>query len=431
MESSASLILANARVLTLDPLNPRAKAVAIAGDRIAAVGSKAQVSSLRGPKTEVIDCRGLPLIPGLNDAHTHILATAASLSVLDCGPPDISSIGELLAAIRERAAVLPVGQWIRGIGLEPGDLRENRYPTLKELDSATAQHPVRLEHSSGHACLLNSSALIAAGIDAATPDPPEGVIERYEKGRPTGLLLEMGGYLRERLGRTRSPEEMAASVSLLSMTLLSYGITSVQDAGPDNGIDQWDTLKYLTSTQVFQPRVTMMAGAGKLHEMAEAGLGWGSGDDRLRIGHAKIMLTRTTGQLMPARQDLAELGVGARKLGFPIAIHAIEQEAVEAAVHAVTLADLVNCEVEGRFSRSGGQSSIKESHRALRRVSTAADGEAGPIRGDGGYSARLHILARRRLPGTGPRRPSALSLSPQQDGGASNTSGLWLGLAGD
>ena len=345
MESSVSLILANARVLTLDPLNPRAEAVAIAGDRIAAVGSKAQVSSLRGPKTEVIDCRGLPLIPGLNDAHTHILATAASLSALDCRSPDISSVAELLAAIRERAAVLPVGQWIRGFGLEPGDLRENRYPTLEELDSATPQHPVRLEHSSGHACLLNSSALIAAGIDAATPDPPEGVIERDEKGRPTGLLLEMGGYLRERLGRTRSPEEMAASVSLLSMTLLSYGITSVQDAGPDNGKDQWDTLQSLTSTQVFQPRVTMMAGAGKLHEIAEAGLGWGSGDDRLRIGHAKIMLTCTTGQLMPARQDLAELGVGARKLGFPIAIHAIEQEAVEAAIHAVTLADLANCEV--------------------------------------------------------------------------------------
>ena len=87
MESSASLILANARVLTLDPFNPRAEAVAIAGDQIAAVGTGAQVFAFRGPETEVIDCKGLPLIPGLNDAHTHILATATSLSALDCRSP--------------------------------------------------------------------------------------------------------------------------------------------------------------------------------------------------------------------------------------------------------------------------------------------------------------------------------------------------------
>ena len=337
MESPASLILANARVLTLDPLNPRADAVAIAGEQIAAVGSSAQVSSLRGPETEIIDCKGLPLIPGLNDAHTHVLATAASLSALDCRSPDIDSVRKLLAAIRARAALLAAGQWIRGFGLEPGELREGRYPTLEELDSAAPEHPVRLEHSSGHACLLNSSALRAAGIGAGTSDPADGVIERDENGIPTGLLLEMGAYLRERLGRTRSPEEIAAAVAHLSKTLLSYGITSVQDAGPDNGIGQWETFQSLTSTQVFKPRVTMMAGVGKLHEMAEAGLGWSSGDDRLRIGHAKLMLTCTTGQLMPARQDLIELAVRARKLGFPIAIHAIEQEAVDEAIQVVTL----------------------------------------------------------------------------------------------
>ena len=337
MESSASLILANARVLTLDPHNPRAEAVAIAGERITAVGSDADVSCHRGPGTEVIDCGGLPLIPGLNDAHTHVLATAASLTALDCRSPRIDSIDELLALMRAKAASLPSGRWIRGYGLEPRHLREDRYPTLRELDSVTPRHPVRLEHSSGHASLLNSLGLVAAGIGAETPDPPDGVIDRDDNGLPTGLLLEMGAWLRERLGRTRSPEEMKAGVSHLSRTLLSYGITSVQDAGPDNGADQWQTFRSLTSTQAFQPRVTMMAGVGKLQEMADAGLGWGSGDDRLRIGHAKIMLTRTTGQLMPAVQDLAELALRAWNLGFPIAIHAIEQEAVEEAIHVVAL----------------------------------------------------------------------------------------------
>ena len=333
--NDVSLILLNARVLTLDPLTPRAAAVAIAGDRISAVGSAAHVSGLRGPKTEVIDCKGLPLIPGLHDAHTHVLATAASLSALDCGSPGIDSVGELLKALENRAADLPPGQWIRGYGLEPAALREKRYPTRQELDSVTPRHPTRLEHSSGHATLLNSRGLAAAGIDSETPDPPDGIIDRDANGEPTGLLLEMGIYLRERLGRTRSPEEMEAGVSQLSKTLLSYGITSVQDAGPNNGTDQWETFQSLTARQIFQPRLTMMAGIGRLDEVSEAGLGWGGGDNRLRIGHTKIILTCTTGQLMPAPNDLEELARQAWELGFPIAVHAIEQEAVEETIRVV------------------------------------------------------------------------------------------------
>ena len=177
----------------------------------------------------------------------------------------------MLAVIRAKAGALPPGRWIRGFGLEPDELRENRYPTLQELDSVTPEHPVRLEHSSGHACLLNTRGLVAAAIGAETPDPPDGVIQRDESGLPTGLLLEMGAYLRERLGRTRSPEEISAAVSQLSKTLLGLGITSVQDAGPENGTGQWETFRSLTSTQAFQPRVTMMAGVGKLHQIAEAG----------------------------------------------------------------------------------------------------------------------------------------------------------------
>lgn len=337
MENAVSLILLNARVFTFDPLNPCAEAVAIAGERIAAVDSEAHVAELRGTETEVIDCKGLPLIPGLNDAHTHVLATAAALSGLDCRATGIDSVGELLNALGNRAADLPPGQWIRGYGLEPGGLREQRYPTRHELDAVTPDHPVRLEHSSGHATLLNGRGLAAAGIGTETPDPPDGVIERDEKGEPTGLLLEMAAYLRGRLGRTRSPEEMTAGVSQLSRTLLSYGITSVQDAGPDNGAAEWETFQSLTSSQIFQPRVTMMAGIGRLRQISESGLAWGSGNDRLRIGHAKIMLTCTTGQLMPAPEDLTELALRARESGFPIAIHAIEQESVEEAIRVAAL----------------------------------------------------------------------------------------------
>ncbi len=331
MAIHADLILYNAKVWTFDPRKPHAEAVGIAGDRIIGVGSNSDVFSLKATETEAIDCRGLPLIPGLNDAHCHVLSTAASLSGFDCGHGEVSSIANLLSSLRAYAGGLAPGQWIRGYGLDPKALRECRYPTRLELDSATPDHPVRLEHFSGHAAVLNSLALKLAAIDYSTPDPLDGVIEREAgTGEPTGVLFEMGGFLRQRLGNTRSIVELESGVAGLSARLLKYGITSVQDAGPDNGMEQWRTFNSLNDNAKFAPRMTMMAGAGCLEEFVEEGLGWGSGSDSLRLGHAKIMLTATIGRLYPAPEDLHWLCSKASKAGFPVAIHAVEQQAVDA-----------------------------------------------------------------------------------------------------
>lgn len=331
MPAPADLLLVNARVVTLDPTRPRADAVALAGDTVLAVGRCADLKKFRNSRTAVIDCRGYTLIPGLNDAHCHLLATAAALTALDCGPPAILSIADLQRAIRRRAKETPPGQWLRGYGLEPAALAEGRYPTRWELDAVAPQHPVRLEHSSGHAAVLNSYALALAGLDAATPDPPEGIIRRDETtGEPDGVLLEMSSWLRDKLGNTRSPTELAAGVSRLSQKLLSYGITSVQDAGPHNGLASWQTFQSLIQAGHFRPRLTLLAGVANLEQFTQAGLSWGSGDDRLRLGHAKIMLTLTTGALHPGPGELAELISAAHSLGFPVAIHAVEQETIAA-----------------------------------------------------------------------------------------------------
>ena len=326
-----NLILVNADVLTMDPLKPRAEAVAILGDQIAAVGSTDEILAFKKPGTQVTDCQSLPLIPGLNDAHCHILATASSLSGLDCSPRTIGTMAELLSAVSRQAQELHRSQWIRGYGLEPASLKEKRYPNRWELDSAAPVNPVRLEHSNGHAAVLNSRALEAAGIDPYTPDPMEGVIDREPAtGEPTGLLLEMGLYLRERLGSTRAVESLENDVSSLNKKLLSYGVTSVQDAGPYNGIGQWETFESLVSREKFGPRITMMAGLHKLDEFVAAGLGWAAGDYRLRLGHAKLMLGLTTGSLFPAPLDLRHLADSALAAGFPFAAHVIEREVLEA-----------------------------------------------------------------------------------------------------
>ena len=346
------LILVNARVLTLEDDQPTAEALAIYGDRIAAVGRTKAVAPLAGPGTRIIDCRGRTLIPGFVDAHCHLLAQATALSALDCSPRAVNSIEELQELVRRKADAHTAGQWIRGVGYDDLSLSQRRHPTRYDLDSVSRSHPVRLEHRSSHAVVLNSLALQIAGIDDTTPDPVEGVIDRDPAtGRPTGLLLELSRFLRDRLGPSRDSAQLEADVAALDRCLLSCGITSVQDAGANNGVDRWLTLQSLQASGKLSPRVTMMAGASNLNELASAELQWGGGGDMLRLGHAKIMLTLTTGALHPNEQELKRIVEEAHNRGFPVAIHAIEQEAIEASVQVLEEAPFEGGLAAGRRDR--------------------------------------------------------------------------------
>ena len=200
-----NLLLLNAKVLTMSQHQPIAEAVAVQGQKILSVGSHNEVVALAGPNTRTIDCQGMTLLPGFIDAHCHVLATAAALQGVDCGPGTVSSIQELRKAVRGRADEIQQGAWVRGFGYDDLNLKEKRHPTRWDLDKAAPNHPVRLEHRSGHATVMNSLGLAHAGINRDTPDPIEGVIRREDAtGEPTGLLLEMAGFLAERLGSLRN-----------------------------------------------------------------------------------------------------------------------------------------------------------------------------------------------------------------------------------
>ena len=339
----ADLLLLNAKVLTLEPGIPVADAVAVAGDTILAVGKREDMVKLAGPGSRRIDCRGLALIPGLIDAHLHVLALAAARDGLDCSPQAVSSIRELLELVRGRVEGTPPDRWIRGSAYDHLSLTEGRHPTRWELDAAASHHPVRLDHRSGHATVLNSRGLQMAGIDKDTPDPVNGVIDRVDAtGEPTGLLLDAATWLRRRLGHGPDLAELEDRIAGLSQTLLGYGITSVQDAGPGNDLSRWETFRGLRESDRLMCRMTMMAGISHFAEFRETGLRWGGGDDRLRLGHTKIMLTLTTGELQPSVDTLDQMVKRSHGDGFPVAIHAVEQEAVAAAV-------------QGPSGKSGGQ----------------------------------------------------------------------------
>ena len=334
--SAIGLVVTNAKVLTMDPSVPEAEAVAVAGERIAAVGSDSEIRRLASRSAKVIDCQGLTLLPGFNDAHIHLPGLARRLQDLDCSPDRAASIAALQALVREQAASQPAGSWVRGHGYDDLGLAERRHPDRHDLDAAAPHHPVWLEHRSGHASVLSSRALALAGIDRETPDPPGGVIERDPStGEPTGVLFEMHSFLRRRLGILRAPAEFEAGMRVAERLLTSYGITSVQDAGADNGIDRWQTFQRLQLEGILPGRITMFAGIGRLDELLSAGLSFGSGNHRLRLGHAKIMLTLTSGALDPSPGELGEMISDAHGRGFPVAVHCIEEEAIEAAASAL------------------------------------------------------------------------------------------------
>ena len=331
-----NLALVNVNVLTMDAALPSAESVAVAGDRIATVGSWPDIRGLISKSTSIIDCQRLTLLPGFNDAHIHLAGLARRLQDLDCGPARAPCIAALQKLVRNQAVTQAAGSWVRGHGYDDLRMAEGRHPSRWDLDVAAPEHPVWLEHRSGHAAALNSRAMELAGIHRYTPDPPGGVIERDPgTGEPTGMLYEMHGFLRDRLGNVRGPEEFEAGMRAAGNLLNRYGITSVQDAGAGNGIERWRTFRRLQSEGVLECRITMFAGAERLGEFEDAGLVFGCGDAQLRLGHAKIMLTLTSGALHPSAKELASLLAEAHCRGFPVAIHCIEEEAIVAAAEAL------------------------------------------------------------------------------------------------
>jgi len=224
-----SLLLTNARIYTADAAKPRAEALVVRDGRIVFVGSALEAMALRTPAMEVIDAGGRPVLPGLIDAHAHLLNLGILLATVDLrGVPTLDS---LIGVVARAARATPGGTWLRGRGWDQNLWGDGTFPTNESLSRATPDHPVYLRRVDGHAIFVNRLGLERAGITRATKDPPGGRIIRDAQGNPTGVLVDRAMTLVESRMPADSPDDIRRMAIAAMREANRWGLTGIHDAG--------------------------------------------------------------------------------------------------------------------------------------------------------------------------------------------------------
>ncbi|MDA7768524.1 amidohydrolase [Porticoccaceae bacterium] len=226
---SADLILFDGKVYTVDANRSWAEAVAVIDGKIAYVGSSSGAKKYKGPNTRLVDLDGKMVLPGFQDAHVHPIE--AGMAYLGCSLHDGKSVEDYVLIVKECAQQSPEASFIDGGGWTM-DLFEDGLPDKRLLDEVVSDRPVILKSASGHQLWVNSKTLKIAGIDAETPDPPRGRIDRYKNSKePSGSLQENSAMnLAFSTRPAYSADQMQAALQFGQHYLNQYGVTTVQDA---------------------------------------------------------------------------------------------------------------------------------------------------------------------------------------------------------
>ena len=227
--ASADLILTGGRIYTVDENRPVAEAMAVAGGKVLFVGSERGALVHRGAATRVVDLDGRTVIPGMIDAHVHLLNLGTALRNVNL--VGTRSYDEVIARVVERARQLPAGAWVIGRGWDQNDWGDTRFPTHDALSRAVPNNPVVLTRIDGHATLVNEAAMRAANLTAATPDPSGGKIERGPGNAPTGVLVDRAMAIVNARAPVPPRDEVRTSILLAIQETARWGLTGVHDAG--------------------------------------------------------------------------------------------------------------------------------------------------------------------------------------------------------
>lgn len=374
-QDAADIIVLNADIRTVDPAKPRADALAVKDGRFIAVGRAEFITDLRGPATQVIDAGGRTLIPGIADAHAHLLQGAELYRGVDLfGMKDLSS---WLEAIRKKDRELPKGVWMIGGRWDS----TAHVPTRQDLDAIAPDRPIALYDTDYHTLWVNSKALELAGVDKNVQAPAGGEVGRDKKGELSGILKETATQLimsSPAFKNAQSPK--VVDYAKVVQHYNSLGITSVHDMF-DNLDDYEKLLKdntynlrvwygFMAPTDAAAMRPESFAAFAEkqksLNDEAKAreekeGLG-----PKYRFGYLKYFIDGTlafytaalnepysdrhdgfTGNTVQSPEQLNTIVTNANNAGFPVAVHAIGDRGVDLALDAFAQSP----EKRGKFNR--------------------------------------------------------------------------------
>lgn len=298
-------------VRTLDPNRPAARALAVRGGRVLAVGDEDEVRARLAPGYETVDVAGATLTPGFHDAHVHLGFHGLEAAQVPLG--DTASFAEAAQRLRERAARTPAGGWVLGSGfaLQRWNLRD---PDRAALDAAVPDHPVLLRSQDHHGGIANGAALARAGVHAGTPDPHGGVIRRRADGAPSGYLLESAVALVARAVPEPGAEELRAALVGGARSLAALGVTTVHHMAFEPPA-HLRAMAAAAREEGFPVRVWACLPQEDLEAARSLGLAAGTGDDRFEIGGAKFFVDGALGSLTAW---MLEPYAGSDDVGIPV-----------------------------------------------------------------------------------------------------------------
>ncbi|MBI4902269.1 MAG: amidohydrolase [Acidobacteria bacterium] len=257
----ADWVIDNAVVYTVDAAQPKARAIAVKGERILAVGN--DLSRHVGPATRRIDAKGAAIIPGFIDSHGHMANFGESLEILDFRTS--ASAAEVARAVQKAAQSRPKGEWIRGRAWDQTRFPGGEFPNADDLSAVTPDHPVYLTRVDGHAAWVNRKALEMADVNAATKDPDGGKIIRDASGKPTGILVDRAQGLVSRRIPSAGNDALLRRLRRAAEECARLGLTTVHDAGVSAEVIA--AYRSLIAKNALPVRAyAMIGGAGRLWE---------------------------------------------------------------------------------------------------------------------------------------------------------------------
>jgi predicted amidohydrolase YtcJ len=387
----------------------RLKVLAVKDGKIIAIGVDTdRIMQLKGPQTEVIDLNGEFVMPGFNDAHTHL--GSGGFEKLDVNLVGTKSLEEMKQRIGERAKTAGGGEWLVGRGWDHTLWTDQRLPNRQDLDAVSGDHPAIFNRVDGHIAVANSAALKAAGITAQTPDPQGGKIDRDEKGEPTGILRETAKEKVFAIIPKPSAAQRRKAAELALQDAAQWGITSAQD---NSDWEDFLTYEQLEKEGKLTLRIAEWLPFDAPVEELERRRSYHPADDP--ILHTTMLKgfmdgslgSRTAAMLAPFTDDPKNSGLPRyqqdaldkkteerAKAGFQIGFHAIGDRAARMALHAFAAGEKASKKRDFRFRIEHAQVVAPSDFSKFKKLGVIASMQPNHLLTDMNW-AEAHIGARR------------------------------------